>query len=1007
MLVSLANAKDVVAGRLVCQFRNKAGAWNKFTAARFVPEVWLTAGEAPSYGFVTMPMNGFGPGQLDEVAPTCALQTQGPAGRIKLRTRAQISYLENNNAAVLMNGWVVSHTHQIDDDSIVSQIYDDRWVLSKYTVAGRMTYDPTTGRHYWDWVPTIFNDLGFPNCIDTPFGPRFAPCHRFGFTNNMLESQATVETYDEPEPGEATTRARSWRCQDIFRYYRDVYAPSSGGVRPPFKVYQGIHDLPDDIIFPEEFGGGIGSDRTPKNFYVHNMTLLHAMQATARKAGAYDIYCSPDTEDKFKSVLQLLDMNPKNFTGCTLHTAAYAASNIGQAMNGATIVRGGSVTESIVDYFDEVVICGDAPAVERMCSTYSSGVGANYLEFAWSAADEAAFKTYIGRYGMADTKGDLDSFQAASRIWPLVYAAYSVRIDADIWEGTKWAGMKNDGRPRMKVAQLTGYAQDATNPRNWSPREIVVEYLKIYADENTDDPSPEDPEWFEASRFDNLTLSSDSTIVMLSALREPGPNNTWYVDQAGAGQFDYTKMHARHIRIQLALEADWPLTGVKGNGGQAADDPNRASARIAEGPRWSFVVAAEEMDYDEYLRSDQSRPVGAALIDKLNDGTTQAAFGPRQTEGNELFTDRVNKMTGRLPRHADARNRDVKRVAINATLNIEPISIGMRPGLGASVEAGDSIPIMGVVKGVHFRAEAVGQEGQTTVILAPADSGAIYDPPSTARGSAGYNIGTTTQTKKKQDDVYDSGGGGSGSGSGGSGRGGSYNNPAPADYGSPSPSRAASPRVASDNDTDANNKAIRNNPTANQNMSQGTGGQMASASSSDARSGGDTSPIVGLFGGSGGDVQARGGGGKSRGVIRGADQIASDDALTSEVGNSQKGIFTGEALKQRDDDRRIQNQEVYRNSGNKDTPMARGLAAGERSAANSSKYNIMGEMGPIVGRAAKPGGNVGGVSLTPSARASSAVAGAAAKKSTATLSNLVSGNYARPARRRVEPVEDE
>jgi len=1000
MQVSTSQAKDVVAGRLVCQFKDTDGKWSRFTAGRFCSEVVLSSGESPSYALVSMPMNSFGPGAYDEVAPACALQTRGPAGQIKLKTRATISYLENNYSATLMHGWVVTHTHQLDEDSIVTQIYDDRWVLGKYTVSGRMTYDPTTSRHYWDWIPPVFNDLGFPNCIDTPYGPRFAPCHRFGFSNNMTAQQAIVENYDEPAPGYATARARSWRCQDIFRYLRDQFAPASGGMRAPCKVYLGVMDLPDNIVWSEALGTVFGSDRTPKNFSLHNASLLQALQAVARKAGAYDLYIEPSDNDK--STLKLLNMNPRTFTGTTLYTAAYAASHVGQCMNDGAIVKGGSVTESFVDGFDEVVICGDKPVVERMCSTYSGGVGAGYLEYAWSSGiggDENAFTTYLQTYGGA-ALGDEDSFRSASKIWPLVFAAYRVTVDADLWEGTKWAGMKNDGRARMLVAQLTGYSQDASNPRNWTPREIVVEYLKIFADEDTSDPDPDDPEWFEAAKFDNLTLSSDSTIVFLNALREPGVAQTWYVNADGSlGGYDGSKMYARNMRIQLALQADWPLTGVKGNGGDKSDDPNRIAGRVADKPRFSFQVNAEEMDYVEYLRSDQSRPVGAALLDKLNDGRSQSAFPAKQTEGDELFTDRTNASTGRLPRHADLRNQDVKRVDIHATLNIEPVSLGMRPGLNLSVEAGDSIPIVGVCKTVIFRAEAFGEEGQTTVIMGPPDSAAIYDPPTSARSRSVFNSGSSKSTGG---DPYKDPGYGSGSGNTSSSSG--YTEPKPSG-GSPSESYApgaktVAPSVTSDNDSDANNQAIRNNSTADQNM--GSTGVLQ-------KSGGGDDGVALLFAqrpgsGSGGAAGAAGAA-KSGGTIRNAEQIAAGDAEAS-VGSSGKRIFTGDSLKARDDDRRMKVQETYRTSGNKDTPMARGLMAGERNAASTSKHNVMGEMGPIVGRAKTPNSNVGGVSLTPQARA---VQANAQKSSTNLLSNALSGNLPRQPRSKpaVEQLDDE
>lgn len=748
MKVSFSRAKDVIAGRLAVRFQGYSGGWSKFTAARYCSLCVLNAGESPSYALIGSPMNDYGPNAYDEIAPTVALQNTGPAGRILLRSRAQVIYLEGGYSATLMNGWVVSHSHELGEDSLTTQVYDDRWMLSKYTIGGRMVYDPQSGRHYWDLCnPTIFNEMGFPNCIDSPFGPRFAPCHRFGFSNDMNSSQAAIETFTEPEAGYATDRARSWTCADAVRYLRDVYSPSNGACRPPLPVYIGNWNLPDFLIWPETLGNVFGSDRPLKSFSVHNQSLLGGLCAILRKAGAYDLYCEPANNSEFKSTLRILEMNPKDFTGAKLYTAAFAAEHVGTCMNDAAIIKSGMITESFVDGFDEACIAGDGPVVERMVSTYGSGVGASRLENAWASADETAFEDYVDRYGDGTPKvGTQNSFEQACKIWPLVFCAYRIPLSADIWAGTKWAGMKNGGRPRIKPAQLTGYQQDASNPRNWQPREIVVEYLRQYEDEDTTDPDPEPDEWFEAARFDNLTLTADSTIAIVSALREPANSQTWYSrydGEAGDGTYRGSKMAARPVRIQMALEADFPITGLKGNGGAAEDDPNRIYARVDDSIRWTYTSFAESMDYVEYLRHTDSRPVGQAKPEKLSDSLTQAAFPAKMTEGNELFTDRENIDTGRLPRHADLRNKDVKRVVIHGTLNIEPVAIGIKPGLNLSIDGGGGIPVAGVVKSVTFRADG-GDEGQTTVEIGPPDSAAIYDPPVARRGSVSNNSGINT-----------------------------------------------------------------------------------------------------------------------------------------------------------------------------------------------------------------------------------------------------------------------
>src|SRR5207249_4901395 len=125
----------------------------------------------------------------------------------------------SSSSHTVMSGTLVQYTHTFADDSAIALCMDDKWLLSKVTVFGRMTYDPLTGRHYFDAAaPCNFNELGYPNCIDSPYGPRFAPAHRFGF-----KAAQGSEDYSEPSVGSATTRARSWTVQDIFNYLRSLH----------------------------------------------------------------------------------------------------------------------------------------------------------------------------------------------------------------------------------------------------------------------------------------------------------------------------------------------------------------------------------------------------------------------------------------------------------------------------------------------------------------------------------------------------------------------------------------------------------------------------------------------------------------------------------------------------------------------------------------------------------------------------------------------------------------
>lgn len=959
MQLRTTNTKDVVAPRLVCSFESGEGSAGYDTPARHVAMACLAAGISPSYALIPMPLRGIGPGAWDEVAPTVALQRGGPAGAIKLRTKCRI-FSEYNTAGSIyrvpvMNGWVVSHSHQGGEDSVISQVFCAKWILTKYTIKGRLCWDPSTDRVYWDLTsPKVYNALGYPDCLDHPYlGPVFAPCHRFGYRNDFdigsPAADATLEDVSEPAPGQASSRARSWRCQDALIDLWNVHAPSSGGNRPAFPVDMGNQSLPDDIVWPKGVGSVIGGDRPLKAFRVEGESLRDGIQAILRKAGAYDLYFEPRGDGK--SVLTVLDMNPKSFTGIILKTPD-TVTDVGVAVNSANIVKGWKVDESFINGFDEVLITGDGPCREGMCSTTAyaaprgtevpladSAPGALFLEAAWSDNDEAAFKRYIGTYG-----NTVEAFEQACKRWPLVYCAYRIRLGADIWAGTKWAGMQQGGYTRIQPFQCTGYQQDAANPRYWCPREIIVEYLD-YFDDNydpawttrptkpaTSDPTGPADRWHEAARFDNLTLSADGTMLLLPGLRSPAvfsvgsytyvsrqthapndvatahPNNGVYFGQ---------EMRRREIRIQLAAIANFPLTALSGRGGGKEDDPNRIYDRVEKKTRFTWLVPSPEGDYVEFVRHADSRPIGEANCNEIGDGGGQRAFPAKATEGNELFTDRVNNTTGRMPNHALARLKDVKRVEISATIEIEQMVSGYAPGQTVTLEGTDTIPVYGVAKAVVLRSDPQNDdEGQTSLMIEPPDSAAIYDPPAGSRSSSG-NSGYSTPGKKKEQtyDNYDSGGGSSKPKETYQTTGGG------APYSTPKKSAPAydmengRPLISSDNDGDANNQAIKNNRTADQNM--GGTGAMGGGSASGPQVGDDDAELQA-------DVESR----RRRGVYQAEDaanapapekkstirtgnsmtkkdyNLADAGQFDKESGRAGKGVYSGDSLRALDEDRK-------------------------------------------------------------------------------------------------------
>lgn len=732
--VRMSNGIDSRTGRLVASYENE-NTERKYVAARFVAQCVLSSGLAPSYAFCTAPIAKIGPGNWDQKGLKCAMKRDGPAGQLKLLTRAEISYEEQSGiSARLMTGWLVSIAHQFNvrEDSCIMQVHDDRIILDKFTVSGCLCFDPRTHCFYWDLKrPCIFNALGWPNCVDSPLGPVFAPCHRFGYSDNFQKdelSDAPGLDTSEPEKGDATERARSFDCDDAAKYLRLVHWSQHG--LPPMPVDVGLTKLPPYINWPESLGNvfGRGNDRrvlkheSMQGEDGKGLGLGQALQKVARKAGAFDIYMK--SQPGFRSELTIVDLNPGQNTGTILPLPDYIPGIRNCIAGGA--VSEGHIVESAVDYFHEVCMEGDAPSVELMVSMPQTPLENNPegvipggtadglpigLMPAWSNRDQKIAKIWIVRNSGDHDQNFGQAFGEAWKLYPWWLCAYKLAPGFNPWKGTKWdksaSGgicMNNGGPIRFKPFLNSGYQMDSSSPANWQPREVVFEMYKnevAEIDDRRSDP-PEDPpppvvEWQKVSEIDNLTLSADSTIVIVTGLRRD--QATYYIknvfDDDGYIGHRGDNIFPRPMRANVALEGDWPLTGRKGK-----DDPNSTVDRVSGQFKYCWRVPTPPGDYQELLRRPEAFPVGKAKIE--HDMNMAVSFPPHCTEGSELFTDRKNENEGLLPKHAATRLRDVKRIAYYAKLRIPRIAPAWRPGITIEIKGKSTILCKTVVKSVTF-----------------------------------------------------------------------------------------------------------------------------------------------------------------------------------------------------------------------------------------------------------------------------------------------------------------
>lgn len=684
---------------------------------RYATEVVRTIGPQYSYCYIGVPVNTFG----YEWAPAVALQKDGPAGKVKLRSRAKVKMVDYTGKVVpLLVGYLVQYAHSIDEDSVVGMVMDDRWLLSKVTCFGSAVYDPVSSAYFFDaGRPLIFNFQGYPDCIDSPHGPRFAPSRLFGY-----KKSEAVEDKNEPSPGSAQLRARSWRCQDIATYLRDMYFCNR---RPSHPQSYGKQQLSQYIDWPSSFGNQYGFVRVPRHFELENLDVGEALSRLARKAGPYELNMIPVG---WRGQMQLVQVNSRR-GGTYLVGPRYGSAadggDITACLEDSTRISGGTVTESIVGYFDDVCIAGDPPAVEHQFQMYNADEGETPVELepAWGIDEETNFKAIIDANG-----NDEAAFQMACQAEPRVYCAYKISSAYIAYVQTHWPSWAPPYNPRILPQLLSGYAQGNSNPRDWNPREIVIEWY---------DGSYGQKVWKPCSRFDNLELIDDGMAFRVEALRNASSAAADRVTFTSSG-YDTATFVANPMRLTCAVEREFRITGTN------KTDPNSTSGRINQVEHFTYLAVGAPGDYSHWERY-LSRPNGNAVTEPELSQLFPDACEGNPISGNYLFSDLLQS-DSRINRHALHRIEDVKRIDYHGILTMHTWNPGLQPGMQVMVDCGrKSIIPKAVIKCVKFNSITQAQE----VELMSGDNSVIYDvplpvSPQSSGGSPKPSSATTPKT---------------------------------------------------------------------------------------------------------------------------------------------------------------------------------------------------------------------------------------------------------------------
>ena len=713
---------DVQASQLIAEFATSSGTDDenaediKCPGLKFASSVILTSGSEPSYALITIPI---GEG-LDEEAPTVALVGTGPTGTVRLRYRCRISYYDSvlKKKFPVMVGSIVQYNHEIGEDTATALVMDDKYFMSKVTCWGKVkaTKDPSGNWiEYFDNVPLIFNSEG-PDCVDSPYGPRFAADYRWGWNTNV---------YKEPGRGEAKNQARSWTLQDIYKYITSIYTYGEASIDQIAQQGEAkIRRVPSWLFVPQMAAGGTdlpGFVRIRKGFECQGKTLITVLQDICRAAGAYDILTEAQG-DSFKSITTVINLNPSKTSGVVLNLPSQHDWDLSAIVKDPAAIARGQVSESIANYADSVEIIGESPWIELMVSTKTNGttdddkIGAGILIPAWTTEDETYFKDLVDKLG-----NDQQAFEQACLQYPLVYCGY--RIDpvqfTKFLKGTKYEGWRVFSYPRILTHLLTNMSGDigsntsfrTNNPNNWIPKDIVAEFYNIT-----------ETSWTGAVKYDGLSLSPERTCLLVPGMRDK--KQTWKTTLDDPTGYSGKFISKTDIRLTLGVELMSALCSTAGNGSNGSDDPNWCAGRVQSGFRdkvfYTAVGQHGKMDYVEFLRKS-SYPNGTN-IDEPNKSEN---YPDKCTIGEELFTDRESANAGRMPEHARKRLIDIKRIEVTGQIILNSFHCGIKPGVNLRIFGGGCITPVAVCKSV--RLDPVNQ--QVIIECAAHDSRTIYDLP--------------------------------------------------------------------------------------------------------------------------------------------------------------------------------------------------------------------------------------------------------------------------------------
>lgn len=626
--------------------------------------------------------------------------------------------------APVMVGSIVERNHDLSNDALTLKVLDDLYLLTKYSIFGQYMLSADRSFIFFDSSKdTVFNPNGWPNCMDSDHGPVFAPTPRYGWHHTDT---------DEPPPGNALTRARSWRITDVLTYILNSMNDGAQGTgtsyatvsdspardlqpKPVNSEYISLYsNIGEQLTIPDGSPAQTSAASTQRSVrYVHNLNLqalnlYMALLRVCEAAGPFVPYVSPSGESDGKQQTAFRSQLNFMFTGAPPPTASkqrFTASGKGVM---------GYLKESSEKYHRQTVIAGQPVKIERMLSTDGGTVAAaaaaspvcrdfdglamgaatsvysGALQPKWTTDDQTAWCDYI--YDNQATLGVSKAFERANSLYPLVFNAYGASGNWDYTEGTKYSEVA-DTLPRLPVLfhpdLLTGQqcrvspsTVTANDPSYWRSLDTYIQCYTVAGDPSSG-AAIDTGTWNTPTYYDGLKLGVDRTYFEVPGLRDSAEHPTWRGTLVKGSLTKATfraQIKANHIRLTTVVEAQFRMFK------KLTSDFNKTGGRVSGESLYTYFAITDD-DYLEWLRKDSypygkraettALPLGADANGKMPD---------KCTLNSELFSDGTLIPGGwgsRISEHGAARQREVNRVYCGGSMVYRNYEPGL--GLGATI----------------------------------------------------------------------------------------------------------------------------------------------------------------------------------------------------------------------------------------------------------------------------------------------------------------------------------